>query len=610
MGPRSSFDVATAFSFPPSPAVNSASRWFSAVKRLSLAAALVSLPVAAQQPYGNGYGNQDPSQAPGYAQPQYAQPQYPQQPQQGYGQTQDYPQQQPYADQAQPYGQEPQVADQAPADEAAPMQPTQPPLSANELEQLVAPIALYPDNLVAQILAASTYPAQVAVADQWLNSMQAQGYNSPDQIAAGANAQGEWDPSVKALTAFPQVLDMMNKDLQWTTALGNAYYNQPQDVMQTIQVLRQRAEQAGNLQTTPQEEVTDDQGYIDVAPVNPEVVYVPTYDPWVVYGEPIMAYPGFGYYPWYGPAYAGFVGVRFGYGCSLGAFNRFGFGWSGWGVSWYGHGIFYNHAAYFTRSASVRDWGFAHGGPRAYPGRPMPGDRRAEYGGRTEGGFDSGRNGYGRQGAQMPGADRNNGYARGNQGYTHPAMPGGAAGQQGYNRQTPSYENRMPQQFGNRTAPFDNRTQQFERPQQNYGARPGAYAGAGVYNYQNRPAPVYGTRPGTTYPSPSQTYRAPAFQSPAYRAPQSNEMMRGYKAPPMPSYGGSFSRSEPSGGYRGFGGGQASAPRSFGGGEHYSAPRSFGGEHYSAPQSFGGGGHYSAPAMGRSGGGGGGRGRR
>jgi hypothetical protein len=575
------------------------------MKMLPLAAALAALPLAAQQPYG--YGSQVPAPDSGYAQPQYAQqqpdgqPDYSQPPQQGYGQTQDYPQQQqPYADQTQPYGQPPEMADQAPADQAAPMQPTQQPLSANELEQLVAPIALYPDNLVAQILAAATYPAQVAVADQWLNGMQAQGYNSPDQIAAGANAQGDWDPSVKALTAFPQVLDMMNKDLQWTTALGNAYYNQPQDVMQTVQVLRQRAEQAGNLQTTPQEDVTDDQGYIDVAPANPEMVYVPMYDPWAIYGAPIAAYPGFGYYPWSGGLYAGFGGVRFGLGCGLAAFDRFAFGWVGWGVNWFGHGIFYNHSAYYTRSASVRDWGLPRGGARAFPGHAMP------YGGRTGNGYESARGAYGRTGAAMPGAERNNGLARGYEGYTHPAMPGGAAGRQAYNRQ--------PEQFAGRT------TQQFARPQQNYAARPGAYGGAGAYNYQNHAyqnstGTVYGTRPGMAYARPSQTYRAPAFQSPAYRAPQSNEMMRGYTQRTMPSYGGSIARNEQPGGFRGFGGGQAGVPRNFGGGEHFSAPKSYGGGggHFSAPRSFGGGGggHFSAPKASHSGGGGGGgRGRR
>ena len=98
---------------------------------------------------------------------------------------------------------------------------------------------------------------------------------------------------MKALTAFPQVLAMLDRNLQWTTSLGNAYYNQPQDVLQTIQVMRQRARAAGNLQSTPQEQVSDNQGYIDIAPPDPQVVYVPNYNPWDVYGQPVSPYPGF-----------------------------------------------------------------------------------------------------------------------------------------------------------------------------------------------------------------------------------------------------------------------------------------------------------------------------
>ena len=105
------------------------------------------------------------------------------------------------------------------------------------------------------------------------------------------DAQTDWDPSIKALTAFPQVLDMMNRDLHWTTDLGNAYYNQPQDVLQTIQLMRQRAEDAGTLQSTPQEAVTYQQGYIQLAPVKPQVVYVPQYNPWDVYGQPVSPIP-------------------------------------------------------------------------------------------------------------------------------------------------------------------------------------------------------------------------------------------------------------------------------------------------------------------------------
>src|ERR1039458_2607218 len=123
-------------------------------------------------------------------------------------------------------------------------------------------------------------PHQVQDADRWL---QAQGNASPYQIAGGADVQN-WDPSVKALTAFPQVLEEMDRNIQWTAALGNAYYNQPQDVLEAVQVLRQRAQAAGNLQSSPQEQVSYDQGAIELAPPSPQVVYVPAYNPWTVYG--------------------------------------------------------------------------------------------------------------------------------------------------------------------------------------------------------------------------------------------------------------------------------------------------------------------------------------
>jgi hypothetical protein len=234
-----------------------------------VALVLLAFPVAVlraqetqQWPQDDDYADQQPAdQVPQYGQAQpYPQP--------GYGDDQQ--------NQAQGYGQLQPVTPQAQG------------MNAQQLEQLVAPIALYPDSLLAQVLAASTYPAQISAADQWRRGM---GNAPPEQIAAGANAQTNWDPSVKALTAYPQVLAMMDQNLPWTTALGNAYYNQPQDVLESVQVLRQRAQAAGNLQSTPQQQVEDNQGSIAVAPPYPEVVYVPTYNPWVVYGQPIAPYP-------------------------------------------------------------------------------------------------------------------------------------------------------------------------------------------------------------------------------------------------------------------------------------------------------------------------------
>ncbi|MGA7857212.1 MAG: DUF3300 domain-containing protein, partial [Terracidiphilus sp.] len=250
-----------------------------------------------QQPYAA-----QPNAQPSHGQPQYAQPQYPTNQQPGYGQQ---------------FGQQGNYPQQGNAQGG--------PLSPDELQQLVAPIALYPDALVAEILAASTYPPQVAAADQWL---QAQGNAPAEQIAAGADAQSSWDPSVKGLTAFPQVLGMLDRNLQWTTSLGNAYYNQPQDVLQTIQVMRQRAEQAGNLESTPQADVSNNQGYINIAPANPDTVYVPSYNPWDVYGQPVSPYPGFSLVGALG-SFFGSSPVQYGLGIAMQAFMQAPWGWLG-----------------------------------------------------------------------------------------------------------------------------------------------------------------------------------------------------------------------------------------------------------------------------------------
>ena len=163
--------------------------------------------------------------------------------------------------------------------------------SPEELQQLVAPIALYPDALVAQILAASTYPTQVVEADRW---MQDHTGLHGDELAKAVNKQS-WDPSIKALTQFPSVLENMDKNLSWTSSLGDAYTNQPQDVTDAVQTLRQQARNAGHLDSNAQENVTTQGDTIVIEPVDPDVVYIPAYDPWLVYGFPILAYPG--WYP-------------------------------------------------------------------------------------------------------------------------------------------------------------------------------------------------------------------------------------------------------------------------------------------------------------------------
>ena len=261
-----------------------------------------------------------------------------------------------------------QQQQQAPPPAAADQQqvPEGQPLTNDQLDQLVAPIALYPDALVAQVLAAATYPTQVVQADRWL---QAQGNTAkPDQIAAGAETQN-WDASVKALTAFPTVLAQMDKNLQWTTDLGNAYYNQPQDVMDAVQAMRQKAQVAGNLKSTPQQSVTQQpSGPIEIAPANPTVVYVPVYNPWGIYGAPVVVYPGFYYGPPPGIFWGG-LAVGFGVGIGIGLFAPYGWGWGHWGVGWgpgfgYRGAVIFNHTTYLTHSTMVINRGFARpGGP-------------------------------------------------------------------------------------------------------------------------------------------------------------------------------------------------------------------------------------------------------
>src|SRR6267143_589747 len=206
--------------------------------------------------------------------------------------------------------------------------------SPQELQQLVAPIALYPDALVAQILAASTYPNEIVEADRW---MQSHSNLKGEELAKEVDKQ-PWDPSVKALTQFPSVLENMDKNLSWTSSLGDAYLNQQQDVTDAVQAMRQQAHKAGHLDSNEQEKVTTQGSTIIIEPANHEVVYVPAYDPWLVYGEPIVAYPG--WYPVPGIFLAG-AGIGFGWG------------WHHWGCDWHGHRVIYNHNTYISHSRTI-----------------------------------------------------------------------------------------------------------------------------------------------------------------------------------------------------------------------------------------------------------------
>ena len=212
----------------------------------------------------------------------------------------------------------------------APPEPPPAPLpqqSTQQLDQLVAPIALYPDPLVAQILAGATHPTEIVEADRWLQQ-------NPDlkgeELAKAVDAQS-WDASVKALTQFPGLIGMMDKNLSWTSSLGEAYVNGQQAVLDAVQVMRQRAQQAGNLKSTPQESVTTEGNTIAIEPTDPQVVYVPEYDPWIVYGDPLAFYPGWIGVPGF---YFDAPGIGFGLGIGIGLFGGFGWGWHSWGADW------------------------------------------------------------------------------------------------------------------------------------------------------------------------------------------------------------------------------------------------------------------------------------
>jgi hypothetical protein len=222
-------------------------------------------------------------------------------------------------------------------------------ISPDQLDSLVAPIALYPDPLLAQTLAASTYPLEIIQLQQWLEKNK----NLKDKALADAVAKQSWDPSVQALAALPDVVKRLADDIQWTTDLGNAFLAQQSDVMDAVQRMRKKAQDKGNLKSTEQQKVEtkviENKSVIIVEQANPQVVYVPSYDPVVVYGPPVYAYPPI-YYP---PAgyYAAGMAISFGVGVAMGAF--WSGGW-GWGCGWGGHNdITVNRNNNFNRNSNI-----------------------------------------------------------------------------------------------------------------------------------------------------------------------------------------------------------------------------------------------------------------
>jgi Protein of unknown function (DUF3300) len=477
-----------------------------------------------------------------------------------------------YAQQSQPYGQQsyPQQengnSDQADAQQGY----GQPPLNAQDLQQLVAPIALYPDALIAQVLTASTYPEQVADADRWLRG---QGYAPPDQIAAGADAE-PWDPSVKALTAFPQVLSQMDQNLHWTSELGAAYYNQPQDTLQAVQEMRQRARAAGNLQSTPQEAVDYEQGNIEVSPASPQMVYVPSYNPWTAYGDPISPYPGFSLLDAVGSFFASSFGssaVRFGAGIAMSAFTQAPWGWLGWGLNWLTQSVLFNHSDYFSHSATVADWGLRNGGSRAF-------SQRGAFAGR---GYGSSRNfaRYGRTNGEY-GRARSQGFARTR---TEDAYARNRSGEShGYQ----TFGARYGRALGESNRRFQ---PAVARSQQNGSQRYGSQRyGSSAYgsSFRGESNQSRGSRAGANYGSSMRANRGHdgSFQ----RSGFGNRYSASSRSN---GFAKSSGKREHSGGGSHFGGGHNTA-KNFGGGKSFSHGHSGGGGHSGGHSHSGGGGKH------------------
>ena len=272
-----------------------------------------------------------------------------------------------------------------PPQDASSTQPAGPaaaPLAPQQIDSLVAPIALYPDELVSQVLVASTYPLEIVQAYQWMQ--QHPGLKGKDLTTAAQ--QQSWDPSIQALVAFPDVIKRMNKDVTWTTNLGNAFLEDQAGVMDEIQKLRSKAEAAGKLKSTEQQKVvsTTDNGQpvVEIVPASPGVIYVPDYDPAWIWGPAPASYP----YPyWYYPAMPPLgLWCWWGGGIMMGSVFLGWNGWGGWGwhPGWHDHAIAMNHAFFagnhFHDAHSINEHGgtvWAHDpGHRigvAYPNRAL-----------------------------------------------------------------------------------------------------------------------------------------------------------------------------------------------------------------------------------------------
>ena len=274
----------------------------------------------------------------------------------------------------------------------------------DQLDSLVAPIALYPDPLLAQTLAAATYPLEIIQLQQWL----LKNPGLKDKALADAAAKQPWDPSIQAMAGLPEVVKRLADDIQWTTDLGNAFLAQQNDVMDAVQRMRKKAQDNGNLKPTEQQKVEtkviENKSVVVIEQANPQVVYVPSYDPVVVWGPPVYPYPPI-YYP---PAgyYAAGLAISFGVGVMMGAF--WSGGW-GWGCGWSNNNININNNNNFNRNSNI-------GGGNRVSNMPARGGDRGNLGGGNRGNSNWKHNPQHRGGAPYRDrgtADRFGGTARG-----------------------------------------------------------------------------------------------------------------------------------------------------------------------------------------------------
>jgi hypothetical protein len=452
-----------------------------------------------------------------------------------------FAQDQPYDQQIPPYAQQ---------------QQQQQYFSPQQLESLVAPIALYPDALLSQVLVASTYPQEIMEANQWL--LQTGGQQGQNLIEAAQ--QQNWDPSVQALAPFQDVITRMASDERWTTDLGNAFLAQQADVMSAVQRLRVRAQQSGRLTDTAQQRVViDNQGgetAIEIEPANPEVVYVPNYNPSYFWGDN-------SYYPWpslYYPS-AGY-GWGWGRGINIGfSFGGWG-GWGGWGwhPGWFNHSVVVNNRFFdrYNYRRSAGGYGFRGNTVWAHdPGHRLGvpyrnGAVAQRFGGQN---FRSGNQGYQAQGFRSGNQNYGGQNLRNNQNYGVQALRNNNQGYGGQN---------------------------FRNGIQNYG---GQTFRNGGNSYQ----------PGNNLRVPQQTVPYRSQQPYGSVSPRSLQQSQPSPAPQVSSPGNyGYNRSNNRSNNQGYGGQSFSGQNYRGGGSTYQQPRN----EYRAPQPSVG----SAPRVQSSGG--------